>query len=869
MRTLFVLFLILSCSVLHSQCPPSGIIILKSQEDIEEFVKKYPSCKTINGDLNIVNSFSNVSENGIIFSPITDLSKLFFLEQIRGNLVLTVDVFSLNNFKNLKNISGNLEITNCKNLLNISNFNKLSFVNNITIALNPLLEKIEGFNSLKTINSSLEIGNSASLTEISGFDNLQNIEGELNISLNKELIAITSFNNLISIGNDLNFTSNPKLKSFNGLLNLEIIGNDLNIESIENIRGLENLSIIKRFFSITGLTVKQIPNFNNLITVGASFTLENTSIENINGFNLLQNVGNLFIREDSFRFINNNKLKSVIGFLSFNLLDGNFIVENNISMSECSWMCNLLNNGSITGLVSVKNNLGDCSSILEIIEICDPDFDDDGIANVIDEDDDNDGILDVDEGNGTKDSDLDGFPDSKDLDSDNDLCFDTIEAGFSDEDKNGILGSNPNPVTIKGLISDEVSGYTIPSDTNNNAIFDFQEDNLLNPGKSNFLEICFNSNPVDLFSVLLGSPDLGGVWSPALKSGNGIFNPKLDAQGIYTYSHFDALCGLRSAEIEVSFLSNLSAGISSEVISCKEKGIINLYDLLKANPTPGGKWEPELVGKGDFFNPDLDVSGIYTYIVEDDFCGEARSTIEIRISDTPNAGISNKIAICEFSQPINLFDYLDGTPDYGGTWTLNSTTVNTIFDPSKNNSNTYIYTVDNGVCGVSSATLEVEVIKNQEIENVNIQLNDFSATNNSVQINIFSERKYEYSMDGFNYQDENIFNNLKGGKQKIYVRGKDGCEYYEKEFFIKTYPTFFSPNGDGINDFWKLKEFPEENYRIYIYNRFGNFIRELKSNKDFWDGTKDGKILPSSNYWFKLISEKGIILYGNFSLLRK
>jgi len=66
-------------------------------------------------------------------------------------------------------------------------------------------------------------------------------------------------------------------------------------------------------------------------------------------------------------------------------------------------------------------------------------------------------------------------------------------------------------------------------------------------------------------------------------------------------------------------------------------------------------------------------------------------------------------------------------------------------------------------------------------------------------------------------------------------------------------PNFFSPNGDGINDFWdysKLKDYSE--LEISIYNKIGSKVFEHSiSNTDFkWNG-KDysGKPLSSNTYW--------------------
>ena len=80
------------------------------------------------------------------------------------------------------------------------------------------------------------------------------------------------------------------------------------------------------------------------------------------------------------------------------------------------------------------------------------DFDGDGIFDHIDLDDDNDGILDTYENPyfPANDLDGDGFINSKDLDSDGDGCYDVAEAGLSDSDIDGVLGSGSLSVTATG-----------------------------------------------------------------------------------------------------------------------------------------------------------------------------------------------------------------------------------------------------------------------------------------------------------------------------------------------------------------------------------------------------------------------------------
>ena len=87
----------------------------------------------------------------------------------------------------------------------------------------------------------------------------------------------------------------------------------------------------------------------------------------------------------------------------------------------------------------------------------DLDTDFDGVNDLVDEDDDNDGITDINEGSG--DSDGDTIIDSLDSDSDNDGCPDALEAGHSDPDDDGYLGTSPLSVNSTGLVIGQ-GGYT-------------------------------------------------------------------------------------------------------------------------------------------------------------------------------------------------------------------------------------------------------------------------------------------------------------------------------------------------------------------------------------------------------------------------
>ena len=82
---------------------------------------------------------------------------------------------------------------------------------------------------------------------------------------------------------------------------------------------------------------------------------------------------------------------------------------------------------------------------------------------------------------------------------------------------------------------------------------------------------------------------------------------------------------------------------------------------------------------------------------------------------------------------------------------------------------------------------------------------------------------------------------------------------------------YFSPNGDGINDFWNLDgisidHFP--NTVVYIFDRYGRLLKEFNPLFDHWDGTFRGNPMPATDYWFRGYLDNGIEFKGHFSLYR-
>jgi gliding motility-associated-like protein len=65
------------------------------------------------------------------------------------------------------------------------------------------------------------------------------------------------------------------------------------------------------------------------------------------------------------------------------------------------------------------------------------------------------------------------------------------------------------------------------------------------------------------------------------------------------------------------------------------------------------------------------------------------------------------------------------------------------------------------------------------------------------------------------------------------------------------FPNTFTPNGDGINDFFRPnQESNPLNFKLFIYNRWGNLLFQSQSIYNGWDGTTKGNQAPFGVYYW-------------------
>jgi gliding motility-associated-like protein len=113
------------------------------------------------------------------------------------------------------------------------------------------------------------------------------------------------------------------------------------------------------------------------------------------------------------------------------------------------------------------------------------------------------------------------------------------------------------------------------------------------------------------------------------------------------------------------------------------------------------------------------------------------------------------------------------------------------------------------------------------------------------------------------------------GKHMLQVQDSTGCSAEQEIVVEATQPEpdlFFSPNKDGENDIWRVKNLDVyPNSTIRIYDRYGKVLCS-SSGQDFengWDGTYNGEEMPATDYWYEItIDEIDQQYFGHFTLIR-
>jgi len=319
-------------------------------------------------------------------------------------------------------------------------------------------------------------------------------------------------------------------------------------------------------------------------------------------------------------------------------------------------------------------------------------------------------------------------------------------------------------------------------------------------------------------------------------------------------------------------------------------GSVDLNSLL-FGADPGGTWTEssgsgQISGGNEIFNTDLVADGTYLFNYSVSTCGGTTDASAISIN-VLSIGEDTTVTICE-GEILNLNSILVGASN-GGSWVDSSNTgqigtANSIFNSGLTGPGTYNFAYELASCPSNQfAWITVNVVSAGEDSTIivcdgNYNLNDllnyanpggiWLESTSSGQFNILTGVFETAGLSDDTYEFQYLFSECPLDLAKITVKlGIDtNCTDIitppivpPVDSTIVTY-NVFSPNNDGINDFWYIEgiELHPTN-TVTVYSRWGDLLRTFTNYDNsnvIWNGTYDSNItVPSSTYYYIIEAE--------------
>lgn len=425
-------------------------------------------------------------------------------------------------------------------------------------------------------------------------------------------------------------------------------------------------------------------------------------------------------------------------------------------------------------------------------------------------------------------------------------------------------------------------------------------------------EFCW---PLSLTTLAANTPTFPASGSWSILTGEGMLNdiqdPTAELTGVGIGTHTlvwtveNGPCGpLTQDTVQVLVFDPSSppadAGIDQEFCT-PFNGMI----LSGSNPNPPatGIWTV-ISGSADILNPALPNSSVNSlglgantlvWTVDNGACDNAvtSDTLVLYLNDvdvsSANAGLDQfycgEVDSLQLAGSVTIGNTAFGDwtlVNGGGTFANTANEASYVFDVPLG-INTYVWTVDNGFCGVTSDTMQV-VVYNPEaaaaFAGLDINVCDHEFTTFSLEANSAEPPAFGYwtILDGpIEISDEDdpealvldagdintplesvlstlvwtIDNGECGTSMDSLLISLDDCLTIE-------IPDAISPNGDGYNDYFvvpNLLEYP--NNTLKIFNRWGAMVYNASPYQNDWDGTSShgnmmNSELPVSTYYYIL-----------------
>jgi gliding motility-associated-like protein len=318
------------------------------------------------------------------------------------------------------------------------------------------------------------------------------------------------------------------------------------------------------------------------------------------------------------------------------------------------------------------------------------------------------------------------------------------------------------------------------------------------------------------------------------------------------------------SDVQVGFTSSPTTGTLADEVVCSELGVFDLsqkdteaigsQDTNEVTVSYHGTTADAVAGTNALprqypLSVGAETIFVRTSSLQNPNCFDASEQFELNVVESPVLNFPTEIFICEASAGI-LIGETQANSQFTYSWGSGEDTAGIVVSQA----GTYILTVTNTQSGqidcITTRTVTVIVSETPEIVDVLI---DGLQESNRVEVVANIQGNFEYQLDNSPFQASNIFNAVPPGMHTVTINDPAGCGTDTETIMVVGFPKFFTPNGDSNNDHWHISGLSTLiNPVVHIYDRYGKLLKQLNESSLGWDGTYNGRELPSTDYWFKL-----------------
>ena len=367
-------------------------------------------------------------------------------------------------------------------------------------------------------------------------------------------------------------------------------------------------------------------------------------------------------------------------------------------------------------------------------------------------------------------------------------------------------------------------------------------------------------------------------------------SPNFTSNYTVSYELNNCLSSMETAVVTVTEQPLLSTSEDQGICEGDSVSLLANPSVLGGNFTwlPGNETSASIV-----VSPNITTE--YQVMYEINGCETDYETINVSVDAMPITTFD--VNVTSGCPPLNVVftNTTDNTTNCN--WTINNGTT---FDGCANSSYTFLdegcyditlntetpngcpglITMNSLICVLPSPDLDFSMSTNEisygssEVDFINNSSNavdylwDFGDGSTDT---LYYPNTYEYEIN-----DETFFIVTLNGTTDLGCTDSLQLELLVNQDAVIFAPNTFTPDGDGLNDFWFPTISPgidQEFFGVQIYNRWGELIFEAKDFHNAWDGTYLGSKVPVGTYTYRIDykekqSEQREIIVGHVSLIR-